>query len=660
MERDRLKEAWQDYIEWGIVSCVTRPVILESWIRCTNMGVDPWKKKPDRILSRAYFTEYRAAKQPLLELCVPYMETLYAFVRNSEFVISLTDETGLILKIIGDESIKTQIERGGFVEGADWSEKSVGTNGIGTAIASGQPIQVYSYEHFCRCGQISTGSCAPVYDADNNMIAVLSLVGYDYNVHSHTLGMAVAAAAAVHNSLVLLQAQQACRVSDSYKTTIMDSFPQAVLALDSEGRINHMNRYVQRLLLLEADEACIGRHFLDLLPPGNRELEEIIKNHTRCTDKEILIRTSKGDAFFGITTRLITTSPEQYDGLVLILSAIERMKKIVRRMSGAVASTTFDDLVGKNARYMETLKIAKAAAGNDFNILLLGESGTGKDVFAQAVHNHSGRKSCPFVAINCGAIPRELIGSELFGYVEGAYTGARKGGSPGKFELADTGTIFLDEIGDMPIDLQGHLLRVLEERKLTRIGGQEVIPIDVRVIAATNQNLAGKVESGQFRQDLYYRLNVLAIHMLPFRERKDDLPEMIDLFYSKLTKNLEYAKFPVPQSFIDALSAYHFPGNIRELQNIIEHCVIVSGDGKLSVDNLPPEVKLSLRMGKIRASAGHLPGKRQASAEKEEVFKALLKHEGNISKAAQELGMARSTFYRKMDRFGLVKSFTLD
>jgi transcriptional regulator with PAS, ATPase and Fis domain len=256
------------------------------------------------------------------------------------------------------------------------------------------------------------------------------------------------------------------------------------------------------------------------------------------------------------------------------------------------------------------------------------------------------------VVINCSAIPRDLIGSELFGYVEGAFTGARQGGSPGKFEFADTGTIFLDEIGDMPIDLQGHLLRVIEDRKVIRIGGNDAIPVDVRIIAATNRNIQKDIERGCFRQDLFYRLNVITIHMVPLRERMDDLEDLILLFYKKLTNNPNPPKNPFAESYIQALQNYDFPGNVRELQNIVERSMTIFPNGILDASHLPHEVLFSQKI----QSEPTQEGQREYLADKETVYRLLLKNKGNVSKTAQEMGIARTTLYRKMDRYGLNKT----
>jgi len=657
LNTDHLKKAWINYVQKEIVDTDRiREVIIDSWTRCRKLNVNPWQKTPANILSREALQLLAVEKIKLIDFCVPYMEMLYSIVRSSGFVITLTDEKGIILKIIGDMDIKNQISSGGFYEGADWSEKSAGTNGIGTALAIEKPIQVYSYEHYCRCAQVSTGSCAPIRDESGLIIGTITLVGYDYNVHSHTLGMAVAVSDAIRNSLKIQKAQREIKLADSYKRTIIDCIDQAVLAVDHHGTITLANHYAIKFLQLRPDVEYIGKPLLGVLPGFNHDLRKIIEGHKKYTDKEILINTQSGDEMFNITSMVITANENDFDGMVLILEAIKRVRKIAHRMTGVVASMTFDDLVGKNPLYLETVKLAKNAGLSDFNVLLLGESGTGKDVFAQAIHNYSSRKRGPFVAINCSAIPRELISSELFGYVEGAFTGARRGGSPGKFEFADSGTIFLDEIGDMPIDLQGHLLRVIEERKVLRIGGHDTIPIDVRIIAATNRNILNDIKSGRFRQDLFYRLNVITINMIPFRERLDDLEDMIRIFYTKLTTSLGRPEQRIPESYIKALQSYSFPGNIRELQNIIERSMIMSPNGALDISHLPQEVLNNRKDYLIDTELS----KESIMEDRQKIYCLLLKNKGNVSKTAKEMGIARTTLYRKMDRLGLAKSIGFD
>ena len=310
---------------------------------------------------------------------------------------------------------------------------------------------------------------------------------------------------------------------------------------------------------------------------------------------------------------------------------------------------TFDDIVGHNPNFKRTLELAQTAARSDASILLLGEIGVGKDIMAQAIHNASTRRNNPYVAINCGAIPRELIASELFGYQEGAYTGARKGGNAGKFEIADGGTVFLDEIGEMSLDLQVHLLRVLENHTVTRVGGSEPIPVNVRIIAATNADLYQSVQNGLFRSDLYYRLNVISLHLPPLRERRDDIPSLIRHFYSQY-----YDGTPdVPEEFEEVLCEYSWPGNIRELRNIIERTVSLSPDKQLRTDYLPSHLTAvqEPEPGYAAALSARSEPVTVSELEKEALIARLRATNGNISRTAKELGVARTTIYRKIRQY---------
>jgi transcriptional regulator with PAS, ATPase and Fis domain len=290
------------------------------------------------------------------------------------------------------------------------------------------------------------------------------------------------------------------------------------------------------------------------------------------------------------------------------------------------------------------VEYAKKVADSRSTILITGESGTGKELFAQAIHNESARRDEPFVAINCGAIPRELIESELFGYDDGAFTGARRGGKPGKFEIADGGTLFLDEIGDMPLDMQVKLLRAIEDGVVTRIGGSRPIPVDVRIIAATNKDLEQEVRKGNFRKDLYYRLNVIPLRLPPLRERKDDIPILIEYFMKRISRRLNKKPVEIPENIMKALTEYNWPGNIRELENFVEF--VINSEGIIPV---LVEEKFSMNITLDR----DLPNNSLEAAEKEHILRVLELNGWNIASAARELGIGRNTLYRKIKKYNL-------
>jgi transcriptional regulator with PAS, ATPase and Fis domain len=311
-------------------------------------------------------------------------------------------------------------------------------------------------------------------------------------------------------------------------------------------------------------------------------------------------------------------------------------------------SYSLSDIIGNSPQITETKRLSSIAARSDSTVLLQGESGTGKEMFAQAIHNASSRFTGPFIPINCGAIPMNLLESELFGYEDGAFTGAKKGGQPGKFEQARGGTIFLDEIGEMPLNFQVSLLRILQEKQVTRVGGTTPIPLDVRVIAASNKDLESEVQEGNFRLDLYYRLNVLTIDIPALRERKEDIIALTQHFLDKLTGKLGIYTMTIDPALGEWLQNYTWPGNVRELFNILERAVNFAEKDVLSCEDLPAN---------LRKTTFASDSKNDVLTLKDREFyiisEALAKADGNMSQAAKLLGIGRNTLYRKMQKYSI-------
>jgi sigma-54 dependent transcriptional regulator, acetoin dehydrogenase operon transcriptional activator AcoR len=325
---------------------------------------------------------------------------------------------------------------------------------------------------------------------------------------------------------------------------------------------------------------------------------------------------------------------------------------------------TTDDLIGSSESFMKTIELARSASQIQANTLLLGESGTGKEMFARVIHNESSRRDKTFVAVNCGAISKDLINSELFGYVDGAFTGAKKGGSPGKFEIANGGTLFLDEIGEMPLELQTTLLRVLQEKEVVRVGGHKPIPLDVRIIAATNKILFQEIAfNGSFRSDLYYRLNVFTIDLIPLRKRSEDISELSQFYLAELSAQTGKQEKKLSKEALELMEKYNWPGNIRELNNVIERAFHLAGRSPIiTPKNLPQEISQTFRSSKIKntellddsiLSISSINEIKQNSYENERKFylQMLINHKGNISKTAQRLGISRTTLYQKLKEY---------
>lgn len=316
---------------------------------------------------------------------------------------------------------------------------------------------------------------------------------------------------------------------------------------------------------------------------------------------------------------------------------------------------SFDSIVGTSDAFLEKKRLGLKAAKTDFAVLLTGETGTGKEVFARAIHKASNRRDKPMVSINCAAIPNELLESELFGYVDGAFTGARKGGKPGKFQLANGGTLFLDEIGDMPVNMQAKILRALQEREVEPVGGSGPVKVDVRIISATRRNLPELIETGAFREDLYYRLNVINIEMPPLRNRRGDILELANHFLARL--NQEYQRTTVLSPEVKrCFAAYPWPGNIRELDNVIKGAYATCDGFTIDMTDLPGKISSTPRAHMLGTGAGKQLAELMSDYEREVILSVLKDKKGNCQRAAEELGIHRSALYKKMSRLGIAPS----
>lgn len=456
----------------------------------------------------------------------------------------------------------------------------------------------------------------------------------------------------------LSKANQELLVLNNNLTNIVKNMSDGVFMVDKSGEIQILNGVLEGLW---GDLAGEIQDWIkkDILYSHKSSLYRMLQEGKSFRDEEIILAGKKGDLHCLASGTPIKDEQGEMNSGVIMVRPIKEIRKLVNRFTGAQANFYFSDIVSKDPQFHKIINLAMIATANLSNVLIEGESGTGKEMFAQAIHNESSHRNGPFIAVNCGAIPRELVGSELFGYADGAFTGAKKGGSPGKFELASGGTIFLDEIGDMPIDQQVALLRVIQEKKITRIGGQQVIPVDVRIICASNKNLAEQISKGNFRQDLYYRLNVISLKIPPLRERKDDIPLLFRYFISKYTgKDIN----SISPEILSSLIQYKWPGNVRELQNVVERMIYMANGGELLPEHLPLEIS-NYQPNKEGSQAEYLSIKNTsekestrklvAQIERDKIVRFLNLHDGNISRVAQEMGFSRRTIYRKIKLYGI-------
>ncbi|GFN36840.1 sigma 54-interacting transcriptional regulator [Tepidimicrobium xylanilyticum] len=429
--------------------------------------------------------------------------------------------------------------------------------------------------------------------------------------------------------------------------------------VDNEGKIVKWN-YEDLLGIKEED--AIGKHVTEVIEntrlhivvkTGEKEIRDIqrIQGYDMVANRVPIIRGGKiigavGAVLFKDASDIRQMAKE----LIELENKINEYKGEIERLQDS--RYTFNSIITRNPKMEYLKKLGRTAAQSNSTVLILGESGTGKELFAQAIHKASYRKFGPFIPINCAAIPRELLESELFGYEAGAFTGARREGKPGKFELANGGTIFLDEIGDMPLDMQVKLLRVLEEKEYERVGGNKKITLDARIIAATNEKIEEAVEKGKFREDLYYRLNVINIDIPPLRDRKEDIPLLCEHLIEYLSKELNMGKKVIEKETMDILMEYHWPGNVRELRNVLERAITISTQEIILPHHLPDRL-LKNKIEVVGKDRMYPLKDVVAKAEKDAIICAIRKAKGNKTLAAEILGIHRTALYRKMEKYDL-------
>ena len=652
---NKRKKAWKRFIATGeIDTSIIRPVIADSWKRCKSAGVDPYSKRPAGTLNNKEIKALLERNKHLIEVSWPILKMIGEMIRGSGFRVDLVDKDGYFLKIISDMEILEESKKLGSVVGANRSELVAGTNGIAIALFTGNSIQILGSEHYNIHHHNWTCSAAPIYDPSGNIAGAVNMSGNYRLLHKHTLGMVVGIANAIESALKTEKKVFELSINNKFLNTIIESISDGLIVLNKKGEITHLNSIAGKILCKESHEV-IGKP-IDKLIRTNFPLLNILNNRKGYLEEEIIVTPfydKKNSQRYLLTEKVVEDSEGESQGVTALFKEIKKVHRLIGNFIGANTRYNFSSIIGNNVKLTKAVNLAKTASVSSCKILLQGENGTGKEIFAQAIHNNSNRRDKPFIAINCGAIPRDLVESELFGYEEGAFTGAKRGGKPGKFELAEGGTLFLDEIESMPLDAQPKLLRVLESNQLMRVGGNKIIPIDVRIISSTNKDLLLAVKEGNFREDLYYRLNTVNINILPLRERKDDIPILVKYISNKIGRRINKNNIEIDKKVLEVLCEYNWPGNIRELENVLESAIILSKNNKITMDAINENIKYFKSNDpnpRDNNKAGPL-----IDLEKEAILKTLEGAKDNISKASKTLGIDRSTLYRKIKKYKISK-----
>lgn len=650
IENKAVKNEWEKFVKDNdIDKNNVRDMIIKSWQRCKEYNVDPYMGKGDLVPDNKLHRIKKQNKQ-LIETAEPFMKELAELVKDSHIVVVLTNAKGLILETLGDEKIMNNANQLKFIPGSYWSEEKVGTNAIGSAIEIDKPLQVNGCEHYCKQHHTWTCSAAPIHNPEGELIGILDMSGPFKRAHPHTLGMVVAAAKSVENQISLIEKNKELRIANKFSSAVFNSMSEGIISIDKFGKVIWINKAASKMFEIDRESAK-EKDIKDVI--GEQPtVEKMLSNHQPFNDEDISVYRNKERLYLNASARILLNKTGIADGYIIILRKMKAVKKMVNRMAGSEARFCFGDIIGEN-RYLKKVKdLGRRISKSDATVLIEGESGTGKEMMAQAIHNESLRRERVFLSINCAAIPQNLLESELFGYEGDSFTGARKKGRPGKFELASGGTLLLDEIGEMPLNMQASLLRVLQEKEINRIGGLEPIPIDVRILASTNKDLEEEVRKGNFRKDLFFRLNTVKIKMPVLSKRLDDIEKLVEHFIFILNQKSNQNIHAVENEVIDLLKEYDWPGNVRELQNVIERAVLLSEDGCIRVKHLPEEFKNNVEKEVNKIDSNSLPLLKLKDMEKI-MLEHSIQETKTITEAAKILGVSRSTFYRKADKFNL-------
>jgi transcriptional regulator of acetoin/glycerol metabolism len=547
----------------------------------------------------------------------------------------LTDSRSTILGFEGDARTKRDAEDIRLIPGVSWAESYCGTNAIGTALAVGQPVQIHSSEHFAEGIKRWTCSAAVVrHPLDGEIIGVLDVSGLSASYTRQNLALVVTTAARIESRLMIADTERRYRLLDQAMAHWTSANQAGAVLLDSRGVLVKANGNA-RLAIADAggDPQWL-----------NARRQPALAAQAAAADLPAWLRPEWLHPMMAGHDRL---------GTLLVIPASRRMARFISlpRDPVPVTAGSMEALVFRHPSMQQVVGRVRQLGNVQTPVLLQGETGTGKEAFARGLH---GARKGAYIALNCGGLARELLVSELFGYVEGAFTGARKGGMPGKIEAAHGGTLFLDEIGELPLDMQPLLLRVLEQCEVWRLGENTPRQVQFRLVAATHRDLRQEVAAGRFRMDLYYRIAVTHLRIPALRERGDDILLLAQHYLAHFRRAAGQPVESLPEDVAARLCAYDWPGNVRELRNVMETAVLMSEGASLDVAMLPPELQ------QASAPAVAAPADAPANApvrldQAQAIFirQAIAAANGNLTRAARQLGIAKSTLYAKMRAYGL-------
>ncbi|WP_419660939.1 GAF modulated two component system response regulator, sigma54-specific [Desulfosarcina variabilis str. Montpellier] len=638
--RTKAYDIWNAFINGGNVADLP-PHIRQSWQRCRDANVNP--RKDPFLIGIDQETRSKRIEETLdlHQLIDSHNTHIQPYFDSSPIGILFCDNNGTVLAVTGHDKILRQMEDDlqADIVGSCLKESIVGTTAPGICLEEKRFASVYAEEHYVRSLHWSSCIATPIFDAEQNLMGCLdfTVTVRDGEKLQHLIPLLLNTANCLQFELSLKNRLEQLELFHSYYRSTFDYSRSILILVNIHGVVIDFNHAAQEMMQLSPAKIRsrdIGRIFKD-----RNKISSILNP----SGGKIFLKFLDGQRFSMESIPLANRA-----GLdVAFLLKLEKEKKqsTATAKTDHVARYAFSNIIGMHPRLIQIVDRARKAAHTRSTILLEGETGTGKELFAHAIHQASPFQAGPFVAVNCSAFPRELIESELFGYEKGAYTGALRDGSPGKFELADGGTLFLDEIHTMDKATQMKILRVIEDRQVTRIGGRRAVPLDLRIIAASSENLEDEMTHGNFIAPLYFRLNVVKLKIPSLRQRAADIPLLVDHFIEKMNRRFGRSIQAVETSALDTMVRYDWPGNVRELRNCMERAFIFCSGHTIECDDLfderPAEAKQK------PAAEATLDDMTRKS-----MIEALEKH-GNVKHAALALDIPLTTFYRKMKIYGI-------
>jgi len=650
-QEGRVMSAWERFVGGDRVPPHSlRDLIERSWQRCQSSHVDPGLRQAPKVLSQDALMALRQRHGELIEASVRIMAEARDFLSESGTVMMLTDPSGVVLEIEGDADTLEAACGPRLIAGASWSEGDCGTNAIGTTLAMARPVQVHAGEHFCVGAKPWTCSATVVRDpASGEVLGALDLSGLQTTFDQHCLALVRAAAGRIEEGLAARDMELRERLLEAGLGRLPRAASGGLVFFDRKGRLIKADARAGQSL------AAMG---ISLERAGEIRVDEL---HT---DADVHRGSPRlPDWLRAELVERVVEGGKQLGTIVLLPSPLGLESSATRGAVPSVASARlraepadhFGALIGGSALLRQAVHKARMLASLDTAVLLQGETGVGKELFARAIHENGTRRHGPFVAVNCGGLPRDTVASELFGYVEGAFTGARRGGMVGKIEAASGGTLFLDEIGEMPLDVQPYFLRALEGGEVYPLGTNTPRRVQFRLLAASNRDLLTDAAAGRFRSDLFYRISATSLRIPSLRERKEDIPVLIERFSRDVAQ-----RHAVPAKGFDpevsaALQCYAWPGNVRELRNVVEAMALLAQGDVVGLGDLPPNIASAVEAKLEPTGHGGADGGLEG-VERDAIASAIRTHGGNLTQVAIELRISKSTLYLKMKKYGLESS----